>query len=65
MLCILHNVVQMEVNYVVDHNMVIFINVVITIDETLKIFISITNSKAWECIERELSHFSISPIVRN
>ena len=28
MLCILHNVVQMEVHYVGDHNMVLFINVV-------------------------------------
>ena len=58
MLCILHNVVQMEVHYVVDHNMVIFINVVlraiyiyiqyITIDEILKIFINSNYTTTFE-----------------
>ena len=49
MLCILHNVAQMEVHYVSDHGMVLLINVVlITIDEILKILTNANHTSTFE-----------------
>ena len=50
MLCIVRNVVQMEVHYVGDHNMVLLVNVDLRamIDEILKILTNANYTSTFE-----------------